>query len=619
MNALFIISTEHGGLIFSITYMAALAFGAIILLIKGYRKKYNMGSMLLITLSCLVFFILGDKLLTVNPDRWHELLIGNNYSIPTGKNILGGILGLLLGAFIAVKWLKFKQPLLDHLAIAFPVAIAVQKIGCLMGGCCHGLPCQLPWAIQYDQNSEAYHHHLHSGLISSDQVLALAVHPTQLYQITGCLLIALLVYRSRHYWKSKGNLFLFTILLYGILRFVLEFFKDPMANGVVGQIFMGLQLVQWGIIIAIIIISALIILRERYFNSQVSISINRKINWRHYSLFFLITLLLVSQWGWLEDIEKFMILSLAIPIMLFLFWRSYKSLTMPVIRWSLPFIILGGFVFMGQTAIKDDQSNPPSYAEFSIGAGFGRFYNEVREYMGTAYSHTETVTTLCGTGQHDVYVPVYDYHDRRHTFMTYALGAKYVFRFGKFKKLHLGASYFGSTEHETDAESAYSEYYISKGFCPMIQMDWHWVGIGFGVTIGNMRYASNNNAHDGYGGQPIFDQMIYDCYNQMPSVHLRVGPYEYFFAEYNYGNSFPSSSPAPLMKGGLGSGLGKTDGTKVVMGATEFGLYAEADVVIKKNYVVSLLCNGNFDSGITNQRMICMGFKYRLISKGKKK
>lgn len=613
MNALFVVSTENEGLIFGITYMAALAFGAFILLLNGYRKKYNMGSMLLITLSCLVFFILGDKLITVSPDRWHELLIENNYAIPTGKNLLGGIIGLLTGTFIAVKWLKFKEPLLDLLAIAFPIAIAVQKIGCLMGGCCHGKPSNLPWAIQYTANSDAFHHQLQAGMISYDHAQSIPVHPTQLYQIIGCLLISFLVFRYRHHWKSKGNLFLFAILLYCVLRFMTEFFKDPLTNGLIGQAFMGLQLVQWGILIAMTIITFLIIIREKYFIRQDSVSVDSKISWRHYSLFSIIVLLLLSQWGWFEYKEKFMILSLAIPISIFLFWRSYKSLTIPVIRWSLPFILLGGFLFMGQKVITNDKTNPHSYAEFSFGAGFGRFYNEVRERVGTTSSIATGESCSGGTFQYTVYSPVYDYHDRRHSFETYALGAKYVFRFGQFKKLHLGASYFWCTEHETDSESTYSKYYVSKGFCPMIKMDWHWVGIGIGGNFGDLRYAKNNNYHEG-----DFDQMMY-TYDMVPSVHLRVGPYEYFFAEYNYANSFPSSSPAPLMKGGIGSGLGKTDGTKIVMGATELGLYAEADVVIKNNYVVSLMCNGNFDSGITNQRMICVGFKYRLYSKAKEK
>ena len=101
----------------------------------------------------------------------------------------------------------------------------------------------------------------------------------------------------------------------------------------------------------------------------------------------------------------------------------------------------------------------------------------------------------------------------------------------------------------------------------------------------------------------------------MPSVHLRVGPYDTFFAEYNYANSFPGSSPAPLHKGGLGSGLGMTNGTKVVMGVSDLGVYAEADYVIKDKYVVSLMCNGNLKSGVENQRMVSMGFKYRIYGK----
>ena len=318
MKSLFIISTEYGGLIFSLTYTISLAIGIGVLIYKGYRKKYNMGSVILITLCGLVFFIIGNKLFTVTPDNWKELLIDQDHSIHSGKTILGGILGLLLGAFIAVRWLKFKQPLLDHLAIVFPIAMAVQRIGCLIGGCCFGKPCDLPWAVQYSKNSDAYHHHLQSGLVSFDQSHSLSVHPTQLYQIIGCLIIAFLVYRYRNYWKAKGSLFLFTVLMYGVLRFMTEFFRDPVANGVAGQTFIGLKYVQWSILIALLVIAFLMVIREKHYIRRVVGNIDRKINWRHYSLFIIVLFLLSTQWGWFEHKEKLMIMSVSVPLLLFL-------------------------------------------------------------------------------------------------------------------------------------------------------------------------------------------------------------------------------------------------------------------------------------------------------------
>ena len=92
MKSLFIISTEYGGLIFSLTYTISLAIGIGVLIYKGYRKKYNMGSVILITLCGLVFFIIGNKLFTVTPDNWKELLIDQDHSIHSGKTLVEGIL-----------------------------------------------------------------------------------------------------------------------------------------------------------------------------------------------------------------------------------------------------------------------------------------------------------------------------------------------------------------------------------------------------------------------------------------------------------------------------------------------------------------------------------------------
>ena len=614
MKALIIIPSEYSGLIFTLTYMAALAFGASVLLYKAYRKKYNMGSMLLILLSCLVFFIIGDKLVTVSPDRWINLLIDGEHSIPTGKTILGGIPGLLLGVFIAVRWLNFKQPVLDKLAIAFPVAIALQKVGCLFAGCCHGLPCELPWAIQYGRNSEAFYNQLQSGMVSYDHMHTMPVHPTQLYQILACLLIAYLVFRYRNSWRSKGSLFLFTILLYGVFRFVTEFFKDPVANGIGGQVYAGMQYAQWGILIAVAIITLVIFFREKYYPQTVHTEPNSKINWRHYTLFAVIVLMLSSLWGWFEAKERVMMLSVAVPVFLFLLWRSYSYFTMPAIRWGFPFILLAGFLFMGQKVVTNDKANPPSYAEFSFGSGFGRFYNEIRVQVGSVYSHTEYYEDACGgTGSRKVYRPVYEYRDRRHTFNTFAFGAKYVFRKGEFTQLHLSASYFWGTEHETDPENSFSKYYHTRGINSMARIDWQYIGIGLGATIGELRYSKYNN-----GGTSMADQLIQE-FNGLPTAYFRIGPYDLFFAEVNYGNAFPSSSPAPLFYGGVGTGLGRTDGTRVVVGGSELGFYVNGNAVFKEKYVVNLMYNGNFKSGIKNEQMFSIGLKYRVLFKRKNK
>jgi prolipoprotein diacylglyceryltransferase len=124
------------------------------------------------------------------------------------KTVLGGIIGVFTGAFLAKSWLKFNRPVLDTLAVAMPISMAISRIGCLMAGCCYGTPTSLPWGIRYRAASHVFDAHLAHGWVHPGDMTSLAVHPAQLYQVAGCLLIAFIVWRSRKQWKAGGRFLL---------------------------------------------------------------------------------------------------------------------------------------------------------------------------------------------------------------------------------------------------------------------------------------------------------------------------------------------------------------------------------------------------------------------------
>ena len=111
-------------------------------------------------------------------------------------------------------------------------------------------------------------HHLEKGLIQATDLASLPVHPTQVYQILFCLVIAFVVWKTRNKWRSHGSQLLFSMLLYGFFRFFNEFFRDPIANEWAGNYFFGLKYAQWFILAGLSILLSVILIKEKYFRNK---------------------------------------------------------------------------------------------------------------------------------------------------------------------------------------------------------------------------------------------------------------------------------------------------------------------------------------------------------------
>ena len=107
---------------------------------------------------------------------------------------------------------------LDIAAIGFAIGGAIGRIGCFLGGCCHGTPTSSPFGITPD---------------SAHAPLGMPLHPVQLYESLGMgILFLLLLYRfsKRAFDGEIVMLFLFG---YATLRFVVEMFRGDADRGYV--------------------------------------------------------------------------------------------------------------------------------------------------------------------------------------------------------------------------------------------------------------------------------------------------------------------------------------------------------------------------------------------------
>ncbi len=169
-----------------------------------------------------------------------------------------GIAGLtMLGGFIAavvfgVLYLKIKKlPVLrivDVIVPAIGIGIFITRIGCFLNGCCYGVPTDLPWGVIFPQDSPA-------GYCFSGE----PIHPAQIYSsLYGLIIFGLILFFER-YKKFDGFLLYIFFILYGISRFVVDFFRYYENSMVLFQLGNSSISVNQGISIALVLMGGLLI------------------------------------------------------------------------------------------------------------------------------------------------------------------------------------------------------------------------------------------------------------------------------------------------------------------------------------------------------------------------
>jgi phosphatidylglycerol:prolipoprotein diacylglycerol transferase len=162
---------------------------------------------------------------------------------------LGGVVAGFAACTIAVRRHGLPPGQVVNLAfVAIPFAHAIGRVGCLLGGCCFGSRCSLPWAVTY---TDPIAHQVNGT------PLGVPLHPTVIYEALAELANFGVCYGL---WRRKSagwTIALTWMGLYGVERFLLEFLRsDP--RGAVGS----LSTSQW-ISIAMVGVSVIGALRLR--------------------------------------------------------------------------------------------------------------------------------------------------------------------------------------------------------------------------------------------------------------------------------------------------------------------------------------------------------------------
>lgn len=161
------------------------------------------------------FLLFEDSSYLQRPSRW---LAGRGFVF----------YGSFLFAIPTMLWFfrKHKLPtyaMLDIMAITTCLVHMMGRIGCFLAGCCHGKVTDSWFSVVY------------TDAACSAQPLNTPLYPTQLMEAFYIFLVMLVLFYLRSRRAFYGQLFLLYLILYGIGRFLLEYWRGDEARGYVIQ------------------------------------------------------------------------------------------------------------------------------------------------------------------------------------------------------------------------------------------------------------------------------------------------------------------------------------------------------------------------------------------------
>ena len=547
----------------------------LIFLFESFRRKIPWVTMLLVVVTTRFFLIVGSKLGGINADDINFFL--QHFSFPPvhSKNMAGALVFALVGLGLVF-------------AIAAPFGMAVQRIGCLLTGCCFGTETHLPIGIQYGTNTPAFLHQFFSDRLGLADELSMHIHPVPLYFIISSLLIGIVLIIYRNFWKRPGNLALSGLVLILTSWFIIEFFRDPLSNGTfLGAYIIGLKKIQLIYLTLIPILILTIFYREKNnVPREFRIYENHPI---HNSLYLLMLVaLMVATRNWFTAVEFNILLFVLIPASLGVIVHIIRHLYSLQVRTSVAILMILSFILMGQTLPQNEKK---IYQSVKLGHSSGSF---------------ETYHNI-GTGEGcDRMSQSQNFHQKYRM-----LGAGYSVTAEQNKTiLEYGLNGYAGSHTELGRTSLIQTDDLIIGINPFVKYDVKWYGIGGGIHIGNLQYSPTEWVEQKAEAFPTTGTRKTPV---LPQFYFRVGPKNIAFVSYKFADHFPSPFPGMYQNMEFGSGFGLKNGFNLRVGSFFKGSYITGTIPIKNKFVIEPLYEWSNSSSesYSNQYQFSLGLHYR--------
>lgn len=235
------------GVLLAAAYLLGLQFALVRARSRGLDPNRVMDLGIWIIISALA----GAKLLLLIVE-W-DTYTRNTSELLTLVRSGGVFYGGLIAAVVVALWYLWRHRMpvwqvTDAFAPGIALGHVVGRMGCFFAGCCFGKPTSVPWAITFHNEYAAR---------NVGTPLNVPLHPTQLYEAGAELLILVfLLVTERRGRAFPGRTFWGYMLLYGISRFAIEFYRGD-ARGSIGMFstsqFVSLLIIPLAIIMLIVL------------------------------------------------------------------------------------------------------------------------------------------------------------------------------------------------------------------------------------------------------------------------------------------------------------------------------------------------------------------------------
>ncbi len=211
---------------FGLTMMLAFLIGGWLVDRECRRQHFTHDYAGDIVLGALVGGILGAKLWFVALHPGWDALFSRG-----GLVWYGGFTGGAIGVVLVGWWRRVPIRWTAQLAApALAAAYAMGRVGCFVVGDDYGRPTSLPWAVRFPQGlPPTTAENLRDFRVAIPASVApgtiLAVHPTQLYEISIMLVVFAVLWRWRLRQRGTGWLFGAYLVFAGLERFAVEFLR----------------------------------------------------------------------------------------------------------------------------------------------------------------------------------------------------------------------------------------------------------------------------------------------------------------------------------------------------------------------------------------------------------
>lgn len=159
---------------------------------EGYKDK----NIKLYFLLYFVFAIMIGKIYTVMTTKKLDI-------ISAGLSSYGGMIGVILSAFIFEKILPLNKQLIKYTILSLPIVYGLSKIACFISGCCYGIPYNFIFSVTYT-----------AGLNTP-------LFPIQLVEAIIFIIIFLVCNKFRY----NKNIIFIVIVMSALAKFLLDFFR----------------------------------------------------------------------------------------------------------------------------------------------------------------------------------------------------------------------------------------------------------------------------------------------------------------------------------------------------------------------------------------------------------